>query len=106
MQSSREEPPRQKRERERKTTKSRKMWALLETHHDSDNGPLSFDFDHRVTVHATESLAKKAMKEAREKVLESPLSLTNDISVDAEDMVVFASDDWWQWKIIPVEVAS
>ena len=38
----------------------RKMWALLEISHDSDEGPTDIDFEHSITVHPTKAEAKKA----------------------------------------------
>lgn len=84
----------------------RKMWALLEIHHDSDLGPNDIDFEHTITIHPTVAEAKKARTRARRKVLNLPLSKTNEVEQKEDDLVVFASDDWWRWEIKKVEVPA
>lgn len=82
----------------------RKMWALLEIHHDSDEGPTNNDFEHSITIHPTKAEAKKARTKARRKVLKLPIAKTNEVEVKEADFIVFASDDWWKWEIKEVEV--
>ena len=82
----------------------RKMWALLEIHHDSDLGPNDVDFEHTITIHPTKAEAEKARTRARRRVLNLPLAKTNEVEVKEYDYVVFASDDWWKWEIKEVEV--
>ena len=86
--------------------KTKTMWALLEIHHDGDLGPDDVDFEHVITIHPTKAEAKKARTRARRKVLHLPLSKTTDVEVKEDDLVVFASDDWYKWEIHPVEITE
>ena len=83
---------------------SKTMWALLEIHHDSDLGSNNIDFEHTITIHPTKAEAKKARTRARHRVLKLPLSKTNEVVDKEEDLIVFASDDWWKWEIKEVDV--
>lgn len=91
---------------ERNKMDTKKMWALLEIHHDSDKGPNDVDFEHTITLCNTEDDAIKARTLARRRVIGLPLAETNNIEVDNGDMVVFASDDWWKWEIYEIEYKS
>lgn len=82
------------------------MWALLEIYHDSDLGPSEVDFEHTITIHPTKAEAEKARTRARRRVLNLPLSKTNEVEEKEDDLVVFASDDWWKWEIKEVQVAN
>lgn len=81
-------------------------WALLEIHHDSEKGPVDFDFEHSITLYKTQDDAIKARTLARRRVLELPQFKEDKIEVDDGDMVVFASDDWWKWEIFEVPSAT
>lgn len=84
----------------------KKVWALLEIHHDSDNGPNDVDFWHKITLHNTEEDAKKAMAEARKRVLSLPVAEHNVIAGSRSDMIVLQSDDWWKWEVYEIEYKS
>lgn len=84
----------------------KKVWALLEIHHDSDKGSNDVDFEHTITLLNTKDDAIKARTLARRRVIGLPLAETNNIEVDNGDMVVFASDDWWKWEIFDVPTAT
>lgn len=82
--------------------KDMEIWALLEIHHDSDEGPSNVDFDHGITLFGTQDEAIKAKTVARRRVLNLPIADTNKVEIDDGDMVVFSSDDWWRWKIFKI----
>lgn len=84
----------------------KKVWALLEIHHDSDEGPNDVDFGHTITLHNTEKDAKKAMAKARKHVLSLPVAKHNAIAESHSDMIVLQSDDWWKWEIYEIEYKS
>ena len=84
----------------------KKVWALLEIHHDSDNGPNDVDFWHNITLHNTEEDVKKAMAEARKRVLSLPVAKHNAIAESHSDMIVLQSDDWWKWEVYEIEYKS
>lgn len=84
----------------------KKVWALLEIHHDSDKGSNDVDFEHAITLLNTQDDAIKARTLARRRVLGLPIVETNRVEVDNGDMVVLASDDWWKWEIFEVPSAK
>ena len=91
---------------ERNKMSKENKWALLEIHHDSDDGPNDVDFGHKITLFDTEDDAIKARTLARRKVLWLPQFKKVNIEVDNGDMVVFESDDWWKWEIFEVPNAT
>lgn len=82
--------------------KDMEIWALLEIHHDSDEGSSTVDFDHGITLFGTQDAAIEAKTVARRRVLNLPIADTNKVEIDDGDMVVLSSDDWWQWKIFKI----
>lgn len=82
----------------------KKMHAVLEIYHDSDLGPMNVDFEHTITLFKNLEGAREFIGKRQSEIMQSGLAKTNECVQRDEDLIVFASDDFYKWEIKEVEV--
>ena len=87
-----------------KKTNKGKVVAVLEIFHDSDLGPNNVDFEHTITLFKNKKSARSFINKRKRTVRMCPLAALNKITIDQDDLIVFASDDWYRWEVSNVEV--
>jgi hypothetical protein len=82
---------------------SKKMYAVLEIYHDSDQGPNNIDFKHTITLYNQIEYARNFIDKRQNEIMQSDLAKNNKCILQDDD-IVFESDDWYRWEIKEVEV--